>query len=273
MFRSRNLGRIIVMRRKNGFTLIEVQIASVLVAVILVATGVVFHFALASMRYMQDAYEVYWNAHIAMKVISTEVMRANRYGWSQGNPIWLDSVGVPHPVQDMEPYGINMPDNPCVATLLPTLRDQYNGGTYTNTSSALYLRQERLPLTLEGNISGNPQDYRDDELVLLYWDDPLGPNDEPRQLKMQMDRALVAGASPLNLDGTGDIIASNIAFLQFTKIAFNCIGVRLRVEGRIPSPLGGRMNQIELNTMVTLRCAAAETCEPWGTVTATDNMW
>lgn len=270
------------MRKKNGFTLVEVQIASLLVTIILVATGVIFFFALSSMRYMQDSYETYWNAHIAMKVISKQIMLANRYGWSQGVPNWIDENGIVRPLE-LEPYGIGdgttfPQDVACINFLLPTLRDQNNGGAYSNTSTAIYLRQERPPLSFEGNISGNPQDYRDDIIVLLYWWDPgNNPSFEPRQLLMKEDRNTNVGGNPIGLDAGGQVIASNIAFLQFEKIAFNCVGIRLRVEGRVPSPLGGRMNQLELNTVVTLRCAAAQTCEPWGSdggaTNPLDNMW
>ena len=70
--------------KKRGFTLLELQMASVLMIVVLIATGVIFYFALASIRFIHDAAMVYSNANAAMKTLTNEIMVSNCWGNGQG---------------------------------------------------------------------------------------------------------------------------------------------------------------------------------------------
>ncbi|MCP4648990.1 MAG: hypothetical protein GY853_02755 [PVC group bacterium] len=243
------------MNKRDGFTLVEVQMAALMVVVVLITTGVIFYFALASVRYVRDAYEVYFNAHMAMKVIRAEVIRSNRYGWDQGNPAWVDG----HP-WDNEPYNqVTGVDATCWSDKLPTLT---LAGNVNGPESAIFLRQEEPAIAGVGG--GNPADYEDDAMLVIF----QSANNEVRR---NYD---ASGSNPLGTAvGDGDLVATNVTLLEFRKIAFNCVGVRLRVEGDIASPLGGTYNVVELNTMLTLHCAAAQTSEPWGSANPNDNIW
>ena len=70
--------------KKRGFTLLELQMASVLMIVVLIATGVIFYFALASIRYLHDAAMVFSNANSAIKALTGEIIVSNCYGNAQG---------------------------------------------------------------------------------------------------------------------------------------------------------------------------------------------
>ncbi|MFH2137830.1 MAG: hypothetical protein ABII88_04925 [Candidatus Omnitrophota bacterium] len=244
------------MSKKNGFTLVEVQVSALLMVVVLLATGVIFYFALATMRYIQDAYQVYMNAHTAMKVITREVMISNRYGWID-TPTWV--IAPPNGT----PYGVGGDDQGCLGFLVPSLT---RGGIdpLVDGSPAIYLRQE-----ITANAGALLSEYNDDAMTCISLD--AGTN------TIWLDTTQASGGGGGAGEGAGVVIANNVTLLEFRKIAFNCVAVRLRVEGTAASPLpaGGdtQYNTLELNTIVTLRCAAARTCEPWGTGNVNDNIW
>ncbi len=231
------------MRKKTGLTLIELQVSSLLLMVILVVSGVIFYFALSSMAHLNDAFGVYKNAHAAMKFITMEVMRSNRYGWSQG-PAWVPPVASFY--AEVSALGGSSEALP----FLPTLGAN-------NTSSVLVLQQDAATgsgAALAVPTAGN---YADDEYTIIGLD-PLDPE------TLYWDRNVAGFVFPLGAV-PAQKIAEGISSLIFTKVAFNCLNVQLTVHGKMLDSLGGYCNQINLSSLVTLRCAPAVTCEPWDT--------
>jgi len=254
-------------RKKAGFTLIELQVGAVMMVVVLLAGGVIFYFALNCMRFIQDAYEVYWNAQNAMKIIQQEVMRANRYGWQQ-EPDWSRDING---VNSLYGSGVNAPyiDYPDVWFAMPTLGGSPSSPATNNLASnvndpvQLYLRQDSQTSSLQsaeyagGGFAGSAWTYADDEITLLYhtFTESLDGTGELRVERPGIN----AIAQVMN----GVLVASGVTDLEFRRIAFNALAVELQVTGSMVSPLGGQYNQIHIYTVVNLRCAPANTCEPW----------
>ena len=103
------------MRRNKGFTLMELQMSAVLMVVILIATGIIFYFSLAAIRYLHDASVVYANATNAMKAITDEVMRSNCYGHTLG-PLY-----VPRRIVSMVWGGMCSPEAQAVRLVMTML--------------------------------------------------------------------------------------------------------------------------------------------------------
>jgi len=172
---------------------------------------------------------------LAMQVISTEVIKSNRYGWLAQSPSTL--IG---------PYVPGGPEYNCISF------NKYLVLGGVDSSSQLYLRQD----TNVGTGNYTPETYWDDEIVLIFWD---SNNNEIR-----IDRD--AGGNVSNTPGSGWLLASNVDNLEFRRDRFNSVDVAMTIRGDIPDPFGGvthpQYNEINLRTKVTLRCAPAVTCEP-----------
>ena len=110
------------MNRRAGLTLVELQTASVLLGIILVAMGVVLVTALNAVRILNDAHIVYYNALAAMRSFQGDIMRANRYGWSPGgasgptlagtnNTLWLRVAEDPLAGGELFQYSVDADNN------------------------------------------------------------------------------------------------------------------------------------------------------------------
>lgn len=250
------MDRIIMMNRtnrQNGFTLVELQIGAVIMMVLLVATGVIFYFALNSLRFMQDAFMVYSNAQAAMKAISQEVMRANRYGWTQG-PSWDPPAG--------SVYGAGGPDQSAFV-FMPTLETFEKSSDSTADPICLYLRQDQQPHFLGPAVDPQADDYDDDQITLIQYYSGTGLGGG--EIRIQEGTGAIA-ANPV----AGFVVARNVTKLDFRKIRFNALMVELEVTGKILEPLSNEYTVAKVYTVLNLRCAPADTCEPWA---GADNNW
>lgn len=251
--------------RSNAFTLIELQIASMLMIVVLVATGVIFYFALASIRYMHDAFVVYANATSAIKAVSDEVMLSNCYGSVQGA-----DVSIPQPadsfyasmggyVHGMMTDGSAPPGGYAALGLsgqtaydsLMFMPDYSAGG-----GNVLYLRQAtQVSAPMGTTVPAVAGDFPAHDSIAFYLADVGGVS--TLQLAHQ-----VGGGSVGSGGGGGDLrVAEYVTAFGFSPVSYNCLTVFLTVTGTVPSPLGGEVHVVNLTKVITLRCAPAR--EPW----------
>ena len=249
------------MKRNKGFTLLELQIASLVMVVVLVATGVIFYFALASIRYLHDAFTVYTNATTAMKIITQEAMLSNCYGSSAlGNPGYTanpDSFyGVSGYIQE-GPAGTVSGEEALYAYMtMPSLGGS-NAMVSTDGSymSGLYLRQVTQASSQRGDVSNAAGDFPWHETVQIYRDDTV----EPGKIKLMIERY-----DPQSTTTTTQVIADNVTRFDFQPIAYNMLHVFLTVEGTVPDPWGsGTMHSLTLSKAITLRCAPSVTPIPY----------
>ncbi|MBU0634572.1 MAG: hypothetical protein KKB82_02655 [Candidatus Omnitrophica bacterium] len=238
--------------RQKGLTLIELQIGAVIMMVLLVATGVIFYFALNSLRFMQDAFTVYSNAQSAMKAISQEVMKANRYGWVQG-PTWSPPANSVYSAggTDLSAF----PDMPTLGTEI--ISSSWWGGY---DPVCLYLRQDEQPDFLGPAVDPQADDYTDDQITLIQYHSSTG--------EIRIESAI--GPIAPN-QSAGFVVARNVSKLDFRKISFNALMVELEVTGKVLEPVSGEYTVAKIYTVLNLRCAPADTCEPWAGGPTNDN--
>ena len=217
------------MKRRSGMTLVELQTASVLMGIILVAIGVVLVTALNAVRVLNDAHTVYWNALAAMKSLQIEIMRSNRYGWHRGIDYTVPAESV---------YGVAGPDGAGV-TDVPSLWG-------VNDGIELWLRADGQP-ELGGEPPATPQTYVDDVRMHFY----LNGND------------LMEDAAADNGFSSTRTIASHVSELKFSKLTYNAVAVTVIVQGELEDPLqaGNPKHEALVSTIVNLRCAAGQSCE------------
>ncbi|MFH1460368.1 MAG: hypothetical protein ABIG64_08400 [Candidatus Omnitrophota bacterium] len=258
---------------KKAFTLMELQIASFIMIAVLLVTGVLFYFALASLRYMHDGFEVIYNANMVMKVISQEVMISNCYGSTQGptqanlvlglnpNEHFYGNRGYQHRLTT----GLSASRAWEALFATPTLQ-----GQNTAWADTIFLRQALQNKT--GFVAtGDPENsgnFFEHDAVVIFRD--AATND------VWIDRS--SNNNPNNIDfvaanpGNGMRIATHIEALEFWPIEFNCVGVRITARGRIPNPLPGQLQYFELvlGRFITLRCAPQIAPVSWN---GAQNMW
>ncbi len=240
--------------KKRGFTLLELQMASVLMIVVLIATGVIFYFCLASIRYIHDAFTVYSNAAAAMKTLTNEIMISNCYGNAQG-------ISFPRPQYSF--YGLNgyihgiLTDGVTVPAGRGLSGDEAGNTTgwmpvYGGGTGALYLRQAP-------QSSGNPTvggDFPNHDALVIYTE---------QNAFTGIDEMYVEISSPggwLAATGGGNYtVAHYITDFRFSPIAYNCVGVSVTATGTVKDPWGADVYQVTLSEMITLRCAP--TIRPW----------
>ncbi len=252
------------MKTGSGLTLIELQIAAILLTVVLVATGVAFYFALGTIRYIQDAFEVHMNAHTAIKVITREVVIANRYGWSP-LPSTPATDGPYDPIGSGQPWS----EFACIANGRYVTLD-VGASVFQDAAAIVYLRQDVPPISWLGVGDTTPHRYWDDDVTVFYLSQPPGwVAGDPFELRIVK---FPGGATPTNAigaiaNGTGELIATNITNLTFNKHDFNHLGVQVTVQGDIADPLSAEQyNEITLRTRINLHSAPARASEPiWAT--------
>jgi hypothetical protein len=242
------------MKKNQGFTLLEVQISAMLMIVVLIATGVIFYFSLASIRYMHDAFVVYTNATTAMKLITNEVMVANCYGSGKAplaaNPVYsfYGPSGYVHAGgggQEAINSYIDMP------TLNGSNALVSSGIGWGNNS--LYLRQATQSSTIRGDVADIAGDFPEHEIVQIYRD--LDGTGTIQQLVIERE---LAGTT------TTQVIADNVTQFDFQPIAYNSVHVLLTVDGTVLDPIGGgQRHSITLSKQITLRCAPSVTPIPF----------
>jgi hypothetical protein len=238
------------MRKNNGFTLIELQMSSLMLVVILVTTGVIFYFALATIRYMHEAFDVYANSVTAMKVITQEVMVSNCFGPIRGSAPAVASA-APESFWGVNGY-VHVGGGGQVARNASVDFPNWNGSsaefvTDGSMGTGLYLRQ-----AVGGARAG---DFPEHEIVYIYRDwnaDPLRPF-----FQLWIDR----GAG-------GFLVADYVSEFAFSPMAYNAIAVRITCEGLLTDPLGGGIrHSITLTKMIALRCA------PLNSPVSSGNSW
>ncbi|MBU1088185.1 MAG: hypothetical protein KKD05_11805 [Candidatus Omnitrophica bacterium] len=239
------------MKRNQGFTLLEVQISAMLMIVVLIATGVIFYFSLASIRYMQDAFDVYTNATTAMNLITNEVIRSNCYGSAQGPGY----VAVPGSFYGANGYqhvlagGALGASADSVYVDMPTLNDS-NAMVVSGFGSGngLYLRQATQASSSSGVAADVAGDFPSHEIVEIYRQWFFGP---PNKIQLIVDRT-----DPV-LGSSIQAIADNVIQFDFKPIAYNCVHVILTLEGKVDDPMaaGVKRHRITLSKLITLRCA------------------
>ncbi|MBU4479369.1 MAG: hypothetical protein KKH34_09850 [Candidatus Omnitrophica bacterium] len=238
-------------KNKKAFTLLELQIASLMMVLVLVATGVIFYYTLAIVRYMHDAFEVFYNANAAIKVFQDEVMVANCYGSRAGG-------GTPPYVPAANSYyGTNGPAFNAYQWM-PTLN-----GLAAEWTDALFLRSAVQTSTERGELSPPAGDFNNHECVVIYRWTGLG---EINTLQVARQTGGAAAAA-----GGGLIVARHVTDLRFRPIAYNCLAIRVTVTGTVPNPMhdplipatgGPRVYSITLSKMITLRCAPGRALTP-----------
>ncbi|MDD5747275.1 MAG: hypothetical protein PHO30_08450 [Candidatus Omnitrophica bacterium] len=248
------------MNGKRGFTLIELQMAGLAMSAVLVATGIIFYFALGAIRYLHDAYTVFANANAAIKAFTTEVMVSNCYGKAQtpsfNHPQYsfYGTMGYIHPGGS----GTEAEDS---FSWMPTLLDSSASWNLDDGSGALYLRQSRRQSSLSGTTSTIAGDFPMHDIVMFYRvEDANG-----------VGKLLIERQSPgqtLSPSGTIDelaVVAEYISACTIFPVAYNCLVVRVTCTGTIPAPSGtggegsGRVYQVTLTNAITLRCAPTVT--------------
>jgi hypothetical protein len=248
---------------KKAFTLIELQIASILMIIVLIATGVIFYFALASLRYMHDAFVVYANATSAIKAISDEVMVSNCYGSAQDASGSIPQPGSSFWAVDGYIHG-SLPDGSPppggYAALGLSGMNAFNALSYMPDYSAgggnvLYLRQATqvsAPMgTTAPSVAG---DFPSHDSVAFY----LSVNTNGIS-ELQLEH--IVGGGYLVTSGSDQVVAEHVTAFGFSPVSYNCLTVFLTVTGTMPSPLGGDVHQVNVTKVITLRCAPAS--EPW----------
>lgn len=229
------------MRQKNGLTLIELQISALLMIFILVATGVIFYFALVSILYIQDAFSVYYNANTAMKLITQEVMRSNCYGSAQNRSGAIPAADTYHILDhggvwsEMPTLGGNLGERSCTTTL----------------GTGLYLRQATQAASITGTVSDVAGDFSAHEIACIFLDDVN------RELRIARNVGIYAP-----VQGDGFLVATDLTEFVFVPVSYNCVAVRIIAEGRA-NPWTGDINNIRLSKLITLRCAPGEPLAPW----------
>ncbi|MCG2712192.1 MAG: type II secretion system GspH family protein [Candidatus Omnitrophica bacterium] len=239
--------------KKRGFTLLELQMASILMVVVLIATGVIFYFALASIRYLHDAFTVYSSASAAMKAITDEVMVSNCYG---------NDLGGPLSTPDFSFYGFNgyihgiEQDDPTSAPAPLSGEEAQNSLLWMPRFSAidndnLYLRQssqEAVP-----DVAGDFPFHA--SLVFYLATDPVTGISG-----LYVDRQDASAAIPMPMGGT--LVAPYVTAFDFEEIDYNCLSVRITVQGPVVYPGSGAIvHEVVLGKMITLRCAPNK--RPW----------
>jgi type II secretory pathway pseudopilin PulG len=194
------------------------QTASLLLGIILVAIGVVLVTSLNTVRIIQDAHTVYSNALAAMQSLTTEIRRANRYGWHPGL-----TYAIPN-THDNSVYGTLGPEDPNAA---PSLSGVDEG-------TELYLR-----------VNVNDPSVFTDDIALHFSRD--GANN-----------------LMLNVNGTDRVVATHVRALNFWKVTYNAVAVRLEVEGELFDEIGvpgTRKHVIQVNNIISLREAGGRSLE------------
>ena len=229
--------------KKRGFTLLELQMASVLMIVVLIATGVIFYFALASIRYIHDAAMVYSNASSAMKTLTREIMVSNCWGNGQGVGFAtprFSFFGVDGYIHGISTDGVTIPGG---MELSGQEVGNANGQmpTYGAGAGDLFLRQ----VAQEGNpaVAG---DFPAHSIVRIF-----------RQNIGVLDELAVDVDNPARQY----VVAHHITDFTFQPIAYNCVAVQVTATGDVLDPIGQNVYQVTLGKMITLRCAP--TYKPW----------
>lgn len=244
--------------RKKGFTLVELQMASVLMIVVLIATGVIFYFCLACIRYLHDAVIVYSNANSAMKTLRNEIMVSNCWGASQGPAFatpqysFYGQDGYIHGISTDEitvPAGRGLSGIEAINAynFMPVMAD----GT-----DVIYLRQVRQTGSSGGSPATVEGDFPNHDIVAIFLD-PGGSG--------EMRVSVETGPGNPDVVNGDYTVANHITAFSFQQIAYNCVALSVTATGTVPDPLGasasGQVYEITLSQMVTLRCAP--TIRPW----------
>jgi len=261
--------------KRNGFTLLELQIASVLLVLILVVTGVIFYFGLASIRYLHDALKVYTSATNAMKVITHEVMQSNCYGddiganFSPGDNSFYGAVqSYIHGLEDVwssanppAGSGLNGTDSMAALIFTPIMTTDPPSqwppvGVANSQDDGIFLRQAPPSSSERAEASMIAGEFGEHDSVMIYL------NDDGRGVGTFELMILRADATPAWPTGADLIIAEKITELRFYPVAYNCVGVTIAVRGDAVGFLGGgdldRVAEIRLSKVITLRCAPDE---------------
>ncbi len=252
------------MKRNKGFTLLEVQISALIMVIVLIASGVIFYFALSSIRYLHDAFAVYTNATTAMKVITNEVMVSNCYGSNNGGPGYVPDVdsfyGAAGYIQvGPAVSGQNAHDS---FVQMPSLGGVNDRVVTAIGGTGLFLRQVTPPSDIRSDRSDSPGDFPWHEEVRIYRQNIGG---RPKLVIERFDPNSPGGAStviaPL-------VLADNVTMFDFEPIAYNMVHVFLTVEGDVidpdPAAGGAALHSLTLSKAITLRCAPSVTPIPDG---------
>ena len=245
------------MKKSKGFTLLEVQIAAMLMIVVLIATGVIFYFSLASIRYMHDVFVVYANATTAMKLITNEVMVSNCYGSFQG-PSFINEADSFYGINGYKhEYASGAFGSEAMNSYIsmPTLGGVNNVVITGQTmGTGLLLRQATQASSIRGELADVAGDFPNHEIVEIYrqW------NFDPEWTRLQLVIARTGGAD--------QVVADGVTRFDFEPIAYNAVHVILTVEGTILDPLTAAniRHSITLSKQITLRCAPSRPPIPDG---------
>lgn len=245
--------------KRSGFTLLELQMASILMVVVLIATGVIFYFCLASLRYIHDAAMVYSNANAAIKTLTDEVMVSNCWGNAQGVGFAAPQYsfyGLMGYIHGIDTDGVTVPGGRGLSGQEAFFTTGWMPVYGANTTNALYLRQP-------SQVSGQPTvagDFPDHDAMVIF----LNVNAVTGINELNVDVSSPGGL--VNAVGAGQYtVAHHVTAFDFQPVAYNCVAVSVTVTGTVPDPLGaspsGQFYEVTLGKMITLRCAP--TIRPW----------
>ncbi len=237
---------------KNGFTLIELQMASLLMVVVLIATGVIFYFSLASIRYIHDAAMVYSNANTAMKTLTDEIMVSNCWGYD----VWPSFATPRYSFYGNDGYvhGMQQDDDSIGTAAIASLQFMPVYGPIDSSTNVLYLRQAPQGHGIPSTAGDFPNH---DNMAIFTVTNAAGIGEM---------HVSVANLAKPNVNA-GTIVAHHITNFDFQPIAYNCVAVRVTVTGTVLDPLDPSGTgtdpyyEVTLGKMVTLRCAPTK--KPW----------
>ena len=230
--------------------------AGLAMMVVLVASGVIFYFALATIRYLNDAYLVFANANSAMKAITKQVMMSNCYGRAQG-PAYADVAhGFYGPSGSYVHVGTGSSGTGANTAFpwMPTL--QSNTAAWELSATPLYLRQTREERSLSGETPTLAGDFPSHDIVCFYrWQDP-----QRGVWKLACHRESPGTFTGIMPPADNEMVAEYIENVTVCPVAYNCLSIRLTCRGTIPKPVAGggpQVYEVTLTNAVTLRCAPA----------------
>lgn len=251
--------------KKRGFTLLELQMASILMIVVLIATGVIFYFSLASIRYIHDATMVYSNANAAIQTLTKEIMVSNCWGNAQGVAFATPRYsfyGIDGYIHGIETDGVTVPGGRDLSGQEASFTTGWMPVYGADINDQLFLRQPPQGGSLGGNPATVAGDFPDHDAMVIY----LTANALTGINELNVEVSSPGGM--LNAVGAGNYTAAHhITDFDFQPIAYNCVAVSVTATGTVPDPIviigvaPGQYFEVTLGKMITLR--SAPTIRPW----------
>ena len=209
------------------------------------------------MRYLHDAFKVYSSASIAMKAITEEVMVANCYGNVIGGLpnepeySFYGNRGYIHGIEQDDTTSVPGFCSGAEAVQAFTWMPNYDSN---EAIDILYLRSASQFQEITATVAG---DFPNHDCSVFFLDDDNTTHIPGLYFDRDNGRApgLGAGGDPMFL------VAAHVTEFSFQPLGYNCLAVKITVEGNVLDPLSETVFKLTLGKMITLRCAPAK--QPW----------